>query len=60
VSRDGIPTGLICIPLRYMHSPVEMVSPNDITQTGRLVAHFIADINEEFLTNLIPKEGWED
>lgn len=60
VSRDGIPTGLICIPLRYMHSPVEMVSPNDIAQTGRLVAHFIADINEEFLTNLIPKEGWED
>ncbi len=25
ISRSGIPTGLVSVPLRYMHSPVEMV-----------------------------------
>ena len=26
LSRAGVPTGLVSVPLRYMHSPVEMVS----------------------------------
>ena len=25
-SRAGVPTGLVSVPLRYMHSPVELVS----------------------------------
>ena len=30
ISRTGIPTGLDSIPLRYMHSPVEMVDLADV------------------------------
>ena len=37
-SRAGIPTGLVSVPLRYMHSSVEMVSVEDIENAARLVA----------------------
>ncbi len=40
VSRAGIPTGLLSVPLRYMHSPVETVSLEDAENTARLVAAF--------------------
>jgi endoglucanase len=54
VSRSGIPTLLISIPSRNMHSPVEIVHPKDIERAGRLMAHFIAGLNERFVEKLIP------
>ena len=38
ISRGGVPTGLVSIPIRYMHSPVEFVQLDDVTATARLVA----------------------
>ncbi len=40
ISRAGIPTGLISIPCRYLHSPVEMVSLDDLAAGARLLAAF--------------------
>ena len=40
ISRSGIPTGLVSIPLRYMHSPVEMVDLADVEATIELIAAF--------------------
>lgn len=40
LSRAGVPTGLVSIPCRYMHSPVEMVSMADIDAAARLIAAF--------------------
>jgi endoglucanase len=40
LSRSGVPTGLISVPCRYMHSPVEMVSLQDIHSAARLIAAF--------------------
>jgi putative aminopeptidase FrvX len=40
VSRSGVPTGLVSVPCRYMHSPVEMVSLADIDAAARLIAAF--------------------
>ena len=40
ISRAGIPTGLVSIPLRYMHSPVEMVDLRDVEATVKLLAAF--------------------
>jgi len=40
VSREGVPTGVVSIPLRYMHSPVEMVQLDDVENTARLLAAF--------------------
>jgi endoglucanase len=40
ISRSGVPTGLVSIPLRYMHSPVEMVDLADVESTIALLAAF--------------------
>jgi putative aminopeptidase FrvX len=40
LSRAGVPTGLVSVPTRYMHSPVEMVSLADIDAAARLIAAF--------------------
>lgn len=40
LSRGGVPTGLVSIPLRYMHSPVEMVQLDDIENAAKLLAAF--------------------
>jgi putative aminopeptidase FrvX len=40
LSRGGIPTGLVSIPLRYMHSPVELVQLEDVERAAKLVAAF--------------------
>jgi putative aminopeptidase FrvX len=40
LSRAGIPTGLVSVPCRYMHSPVEMAALQDIEAAARLVAAF--------------------
>src|SRR3954467_4085625 len=39
-TRGGIPSGVVSIPLRYMHSPVEMVQMDDVENTARLLAAF--------------------
>lgn len=39
-ARAGVPTGLVSIPLRYMHSPVEMVALDDVQACVRLIAAF--------------------
>lgn len=49
VARDGIPTGLIGLPILNMHSPVETLDPLDIERSGRLLAHFIANLPADFL-----------
>jgi endoglucanase len=40
ISRAGIPTGLVSVPCRYMHSPIEMISLDDINAAARLIAAF--------------------
>jgi len=56
VALQGIPTALFSIPLRNMHSPVETVDLRDIQRAGRLLAHFIADLDADFLTAI----DWPD
>jgi putative aminopeptidase FrvX len=46
-SRAGVPTGLVSIGLRYMHSPVEMVQLSDIDACARLIAAFATSLSPE-------------
>jgi putative aminopeptidase FrvX len=56
VSAEGVPTMVVGIPLRYMHTPVEMVAIKDILRAGRLIAEFIAGMTPDF----IEKISWDD
>jgi endoglucanase len=53
VTRAGIPTGLISIPSRYMHTSVETVNLSDLKMAGRLLAQFIASIDAAFVEGLL-------
>ncbi len=47
VARQGIPTGLLSIPLRYMHTPIETLCEQDIRATARLLAEYIIQLSGE-------------
>jgi endoglucanase len=47
VSRAGVPAGGVGLPLRYMHSPVEMVDLADVDAAARLVAAFARRLTPE-------------
>lgn len=52
VTQEGIPTGLISVPVRYMHSTVETLVTDDLDRAARLLAAFIARLDEKTLEGL--------
>jgi endoglucanase len=51
ISRAGVATGLVSIPNRYMHSPVETVSLDDLSAAVDLISCFVQSITsvDEFI-----------
>jgi putative aminopeptidase FrvX len=47
ISREGVATGLIGIPNRYMHSPVEVVSLDDLDRAAQLLAEFCVSVTAD-------------
>jgi endoglucanase len=47
LSRSGVATGLVTIPNRYMHSPVEVVSLDDLEHAAELIARFCVSVDGE-------------
>jgi len=45
ITANGIPTQVLGMSLRYMHTSVEMASLKDIARVGRLLARFITELN---------------
>lgn len=54
VAREGVPTSLVEIPLRYMHQPIETAAIDDVERAGRLLASFVARLEPEY------RPRWED
>ena len=46
-SREGIPTGLVSIPLRNMHSPIEIVQLSDLEACVRVLTAFAARLRPD-------------
>lgn len=44
VSRTGIATLLISIPLKYMHTTIETIHINDVKNTGKLISRFVSEL----------------
>ncbi len=52
INRAGVATALVSVPNRYMHSPVEMISLDDIDRAADLLARFAERLTEEL--NFVP------
>lgn len=47
ISRGGVATGIVAIPNRYMHSPVEMISLTDLEHAANLIARFCLTVTDD-------------
>ena len=50
LNRAGVPTVLLSLPLKYMHTSVETIDLLALREGGRLIAHFLSELDA----------GWED
>lgn len=55
IARGGIPCGLVSIPLRYMHTPTEVICLKDLQATVDLLVRFALDLEED--TCFVPGIG---
>lgn len=53
LNRAGMATGLLGVPLRYMHTPVELLSLKDIEDCARLMAGYCRQVKPD--TNFTPR-----
>ena len=44
VSRNGVKACTVSIPLRYMHTPVEVIDVKDVELTGKLIAEYLREV----------------
>jgi endoglucanase len=56
IAAAGLPAMVVSIPLRYMHTPVELVMLKDIRRAGRLLAEFIARLTPDAMDSFT----WDD
>jgi endoglucanase len=56
VVAEGIPTMVLSIPLRYMHTPVEVISLKDVQRVGHLLAQYILRLTPDSLAKI----RWEE
>jgi endoglucanase len=52
MTRAGVATAIVSVPLRYMHTPVELLSLKDLEQAARLIAAFVLRVDAR--TSFIP------
>ena len=47
INRGGMATGIVAIPNRYMHSPVEVISLTDLEHAAELIARFCLSVDAD-------------
>ncbi|MCA9036097.1 MAG: M42 family metallopeptidase [Planctomycetaceae bacterium] len=55
LTRGGCAAGLVTLPNRYMHSPVELVAESDLSQAAQLIAEFCLSVDAA--TSFIPSSS---
>ena len=53
LTRSGVAAGLVSIPLRYMHTQVELASLKDLENTAKLLSAFVLKVDKGL--DLIPR-----
>jgi len=52
LAREGVPTVEIGLPLKYMHTTVETMDRKALEEGGRLIAHFLSELDRSWEENL--------
>lgn len=52
LNKEGVPSGVISIPTRYIHSPVEVLHLDDVVHSVRLVNAFLKRVNIEWISKI--------
>lgn len=47
ISREGVATSVLSLPLKYMHTPIEVLALEDMEMVARLLAVFAENLGEE-------------
>ncbi|RPJ28052.1 MAG: M42 family peptidase [Chloroflexi bacterium] len=55
ITAEGIPTALVELPIRYMHTPVESVALKNVERAGHLLAEFVVSLEADFVDMIV----WE-
>ncbi len=45
IASEGVPTAVIGIPCRYMHTGIETVEPRDVDRCAHLLAHYLSELS---------------
>lgn len=53
VAGEGVPTALVEIPLRYMHTSVETIHRDDVMHAAELLCAFVASLNVDDAQNIL-------
>jgi len=52
LNKEGVPAGVVSIPTRYIHSPVEVLSLDDCVNAVKLVTHFVMEAYPDWIDNI--------
>ena len=54
-TKAGVPSALVSVPMRYMHSTVETVDLGDVEHTVRLLDAFVRSVraDDQFRTQIL-------
>ena len=47
ICNEGIATAVLSVPLKYMHTPVEVLEARDVEDCAQLLAAFAQDLGKE-------------
>lgn len=52
LNKEGVPAGVVSIPTRYIHSPVEVLSLEDCVNAVKLVKHFVEEAEADWIDSI--------